>query len=173
MGLVALVGLGIMWALVLVPDVVRRSRTSNRRTDSMLNFSRQLSVLERATPVHNDNVVHIRQYGRPVPQYGQVAPAGITKMTHADAQRRRQDVLTALAGAAVVSFLAILAFGGPMIFLHAVIDLMLVAYVVAMLTSTRRNRVRSHVSVLADYRSPMNSGVVAVPEAPSRRYATR
>lgn len=173
MGLVALVGLGIMWALVLVPDFVRRSRTSPRRTDSMLNFSRQLSVLERATPVHNNNVVHISQYGRPVARYGQVAPAGITKMTRTEAQQRRHDVLTLLAGGAVVSFLAIVAFGPAMIVVHALFDVLLLAYVGAMLTTTRRNRVRHHVSVLADYRSPMSSGVVAVPEVPLRRYATR
>ena len=172
MGLVALVGLGIMWALVLIPDVIRRSRGSNRRTDSMVNFSRQLSVLERATPVHNDNVVNIRRYGVETPQYGAVAPAGINKMTRTDAQQRRQDVLTALAGAAVVSFLAVLAFGGPMLYLHAVIDLLFLAYVCGMLTATRRSRVRGQVSVLADYRSTATGGGM-VPVATSRSYAAR
>ena len=172
MGLVALVGLGILWALVLIPDAVRRSRGSNRRTDSMLNFSRQLSVLERAAPVHNDNVVNIRRYGHDTPQYGAVAPAGIRKMTRVDAHRRRQDVLTALGGAAVVSFLAVLSFGGSMLYVHAAIDLLFVAYVCAMLTAGHRSRVRGQVSVLADYRS-VAGGSGMVPVDTSRRYAAR
>ena len=47
-----LVGLAVLWAIVLLPDVVRRAST-RRSYDTIGTFKNNLSVLERANPVHS------------------------------------------------------------------------------------------------------------------------
>jgi hypothetical protein len=84
--LLVLVILAVMWAAVLLPPWLR-GRTSDRPSDSIHSFRRQLSVLERATP------------GLP----GQQRPESL--MTLSEAQRRRRliiGVLGMLAGATLL-----------------------------------------------------------------------
>jgi hypothetical protein len=45
-----LFGLGVAWAVVLVPDLLRRNAAS-RRSDTIGQFARNLSSLERSAPV--------------------------------------------------------------------------------------------------------------------------
>lgn len=55
----------------------------------------------------------------------------------------------ALGAAALLSFLATLAFGGPLLVLHLVIDVLLVTYLALVLKFTRRERARSEVAYLS------------------------
>jgi hypothetical protein len=47
-------------------------------------------------------------------------------------RRRRQEVLTVLASAALLSLLCTVAFGGPFLLVHLLADVLLLAYVVAL-----------------------------------------
>ena len=67
-------------------------------------------------------------------------------------QQRRQDVLTALVAAAVLSFLGSISIGGALIAVNAVIDVAFVLYLGALLLVTRREKLRSQVGVL--YQAP-------------------
>jgi len=75
--LLVLVILAVMWAAVLLPPWLR-GRSSDRPSDSIHSFRRQLSVLERATP------------GVP----GQMRPESM--MTLSEAQRRRRLIIGTL-----------------------------------------------------------------------------
>ena len=69
-------------------------------------------------------------------------------MRKSRAEQRRQDVLTALVAASLLSFLGFTAFGGPMLIVHVIADLLLVTYVALWLSVTKRDKQRSTVSYL-------------------------
>jgi hypothetical protein len=107
--------------------------------NSISSFSKHLSVLERTSPaVPGRNSMASRSSGRPTPIYpavGYVPPR--PPMSLSNARRRRRNVLTALAGAAVAT-LVLIPFGGSlMVMLQGLADVLLVAYL-ALLVRTQR-----------------------------------
>ena len=88
-------------------------------------------------------------------------------MTRSQAQQRRQDVIVGLGAASLLTFLATIAFGGPLLFLHLAVDVALLGYLAMVLQVTRRNQGRAAVSYLAP--SPR----VMVPAQQQRSSAAR
>jgi len=66
---------------------------------------------------------------------GSARPEG---MTRSQAQQRRQDVIVALSAAALLTLLATVAFGGAILYLHLLVDLLFVAYLGLLLLAPRR-----------------------------------
>jgi hypothetical protein len=210
--LAVLLGLAALWIAVLLPDFLRR-RGTRRSGDSISDFSRHLSVLERSNPVTessrsgrrigairrpSSNVIPFSPRGEtapapaatyrsasatatataavasPVTRRPAVAPSAsparsprpaaalpTAPTTKSAAQRRRQDVIVALGAAALLSFLATLAFGGAVLVLHLMIDLALVGYLAMVLRTTRRPSARSNVAYLAPQASVVTTPVRA------------
>ncbi|MFM7068323.1 MAG: hypothetical protein ACKOYM_02580 [Actinomycetes bacterium] len=181
---VVLLGLAVVWAIVLAPEVLRRT-SGMRRVDPLQAFHRQMSSLDhRPTGATRPgtNVIDLRGpsvrstgrapqhthgaaldgYGRPMPtQRRRPQPAISPRL-----QKRRQDVLICLAAAAVLSLLAAVAFGGSLLVLHLLIDVLLVAYVVLLNRSTSTAPRRRPVGV--GYERPIDLRIarpqtVAVP----------
>jgi hypothetical protein len=153
-----IVGLIIVWAIVLLPDVLQRvSRT--RRSDSIRSFRSQLSSLggTNGSRRSHDNVIDLRTrsaLNRPVAASRPIAPSRPTSAPIDSAQsagpvqprprpagsgphavspevrKRRQEVLTTLGSLAVLTLLATVAIGGPFLAVHLLVDLLLVTYVV-------------------------------------------
>lgn len=186
-----LFGLGVAWAVVLVPDLVRRNAAS-RRSDTIGQFARNLSSLERSAPVGvnrsnlvqfpsriNEPVIDLRDPARPtvtpaqprdlhaVGQAGQSAP--VQRVRRSAVQQRRQDIMSALIAAALLSFLGSVSMGGALMMIHAVIDVALVLYLVALLFVTRREKLRSQVGVL--YQAPNQFSGVVPADAERQRIA--
>lgn len=57
--ILVLVGLAVVWAIVIFPDVVRWI-SNNRRGDTIRTFNSQLSSLGRSNPVRDNNVIDLR-----------------------------------------------------------------------------------------------------------------
>lgn len=57
--ILVLVGLAVVWAIVVFPDVVRWI-SNNRRGDTIRTFNSQLSSLGRSNAVRDDNVIDLR-----------------------------------------------------------------------------------------------------------------
>jgi hypothetical protein len=119
MGVPVLILLAIVWAIVLVPPMVR-NRVDARPGSSVTSFRNGLDVLGRATP--GSGLVARRAPMADLPLPG--APTG-----RAAARKRRRDVLAALAATAAFTLLLALAFGGLMILLHLAVDVALAGYV--------------------------------------------
>lgn len=171
-----LFGLGVAWAVVLVPDLIRRNAAS-RRSDTIGQFARNLSSLERSAPVgvNRSNLVQfpsrledpmaaLGQPARPRAVDASRAPQQVRSQDpraqrRSPVQQRRQDVLSALIAAAVLSFLGSVSVGGVLVILHAVVDVALIAYLGALMMVTRREKMRAQVGVL--YQTPNQfSGVM-------------
>ncbi len=128
-----LLALAGVWAVVLAPEIIKRS-SSLRNSDSVTAFRNQLSSIGRhdgsGSRLHDGrsftNVVDLRDH-RPAPVRPQVSPG---------VRRRRQEVLGALAAAAVLTLLCTVAFGGAFIWLHLIVDALLVGYVVLLVQAT-------------------------------------
>ncbi|HNI34866.1 MAG TPA: hypothetical protein PLV93_05670 [Microthrixaceae bacterium] len=158
-----LFGLGVAWAVVLVPDMIRRN-VASRRSDTIGQFARNLGSLQQSAPVGvgRSNLVHFpNRLAEPmaeprplerVPQPVRSAAPAERGQRRSPVQQRRQDVLTALVAAAVLSFLGSISIGGALIAVNAVIDVAFVLYLGALLLVTRREKLRSQVGVL--YQAP-------------------
>lgn len=130
MGVLVLVLLAVVWAIVLVPPLVR-NRADLRPGSSVVSFRQDLAVISRTTPGAPTSgpgsqlrppSVHRQQQaapGAPIPG----TPAG-----RSAARKRRRDVLFTLAGVAGFTFLLAMAFGGGMILLHLMADAALGGY---------------------------------------------
>ena len=108
-----LLGLGALWAAVLLPPLIRN----------------QISTRSSASGVANHLDVYrvsaMKGYGISLPQ------------SALGAKRRRREVSIALSGIAVFTFLASIAVGGVFVWtLHFVVDLALLGYV-ALITQRR------------------------------------
>jgi len=57
--ILVLVGLAVVWAIVIFPDVVRWI-SNNRRGDTIRTFNSQLSSLGRSNAVRDNNVIELR-----------------------------------------------------------------------------------------------------------------
>jgi hypothetical protein len=149
-----LVGLAVVWAVVLLPEVWKRWNQS--RGDSIRSFSTQLASLERRddrATVGRSNVIDLRRPAgsAPAPRTSAVPPA---------VRKRRQEVLTCLGAAAVLTLLATVAFGGTFfLLLHLVADLLLVGYVYLLVQTAKASVARSTAL------TPSN-GIRAVPMRP-------
>lgn len=116
MGLPVLILLAIAWGAFLLPPIVR-NRSSLRPGRSVSTFRNDLAVLGRATP-----------HGPGLGAFGADRLPG-TPGSRSQVRRRRRDVLAALAALAVFTLLLAVAFGGPLILLHLVVDVALGGYV--------------------------------------------
>jgi hypothetical protein len=132
-------GLAVVWAIVLVPEVLRKL-SGVRSSDTIRSFNQQLAVLDRSgrnrTPGRSigarpaSNVIDL---GR-----ARSAPAAVpSRPVPYSVRRRRQEILTVLAAAAVLTLLCTVAFGGAFLFLHLLADALLVAYLVLLAQATQ------------------------------------
>lgn len=132
-----LILLAIVWAIVLVPPMVR-NRVDSRPGSSVTSFRNGLDVLGRAAPGAS---LASRRPSRPdLPLPG--APTG-----RAAARKRRRDVLVGLVATAAFTFLLALAFGGILVLVHLAVDVALAGYVFLLvqlrkLASERSTKVR-------------------------------
>lgn len=176
MSILALVALAILWSIVLIPDLIRRGAAS-RRGDSIGNFTRQLSVLDSATPHRGARAAARSNQGpRPATPAPRIAPSNTVTMAQARVeaeaplppapktrlQQRRQDVLTGLVAAAALSFLGTFSFGGPMIIVNAICDGALVAYMAALFVVTRREPRAASIATTYKYPAPQLTPLVPV-----------
>ncbi len=131
-----LILLAIVWAIVLVPPLVR-NRAELRPGSSVTSFNRDLAVIGRTTPTsarRGSSVGTISSRPLPAaPTGGAMGSAGSANLPgtpsgRSAARKRRRDVLFALAGVAGFTFLLALAFGGPMLLLHLAADAALGGY---------------------------------------------
>ena len=170
MQLPVLLGLAALWAAVLLPDFLKR-RNTRRSADSINAFSRNLNVLGNANPVAPrrvgtsrptvaNNVLPFtpRPVGAPRPAAAPSASAAghPAQVTHrSPAAQRRQDVIVALGALSLLSLLAMLTFGGAMLYIHLLIDVALLAYLGAVLNVSRVEKMRSRVAYLPHQASPL------------------
>ena len=123
--------LAVVWAVFLVPQVVR-ARTESRPSDSIGAFQRQLSVLERTTP---GGVTPLRSYRSvsPVSSTPSAALGGgvaFALPTRSEVRKRRRDILLGLLAAMAGSLVLGLVPGlRVMLGLHLVLDLLFAGYV--------------------------------------------
>ncbi|MCP4435524.1 MAG: hypothetical protein GY812_08520 [Actinomycetia bacterium] len=160
--ILVILGLAVVWAIVLFPDVFRWV-SNNRRGDTIRSFNNQLSSLRHSSPVgRGDNVIDLRDRmvatARPAGSVTGSAgrgPAGADSRPRPASpamRKRRQDVLVALGSAALLTLLATLAFGSAFLYLHLLVDALLVGYlvllqrVVALGQPVRRPRERTKPS---------------------------
>ncbi len=168
MSLVVLVILAIVWAVFLVPQILRAR--AERSSDSIGNFSRQLSVLQRTTPAASPSVAQLRPVSRPQPavagrgparrpQVGprprQAAPAprpapaprGGHASGRALARKRRRDVFCGLLVAMGATFvLGLIPSLRMVLVLHVLVDLLFAGYV-ALLVRARNVAVERELKV--------------------------
>lgn len=130
MTLLVLVILAVIWAAVLVPPYLQ-NRSDSRPADSISNFRNQLNVLERRSG--NSVPSHLAPARQP-----QATAVRIdrSRVARADVRKRRRDILVTLLAAAGLTLVLGLVMT-PVLLLHLVIDVLLVAYV-ALLVRQRR-----------------------------------
>ena len=162
-----LLGLAGVWAVVLAPEVIKRS-SALRNNDSVTAFRRQLSSIGRHTGPSSaapsfGNVVDLRERRS-------AAPAPVRTAVHPAMRKRRQEILVGLGAAAVLTLVCTVAFGGAFIWLHLIADVLLVGYVYLLVQSTtaaaaRPARVPSRRPVAAARPSPssLSSALMSSP----------
>ena len=149
--------IGVMWAVVLLPPLLR-SRSDGRPSTSIVGFQRQLSSLQRTRPgsAHAPYALNrptpgahrpVGAMARPVARSG-MAPAyrpAYRPMSRREmAKRRRQHVFVLLGTAAAATLLGYLVTGNSTLFaLHMMADLVLAGYVYLLVQIRRMGEVRS------------------------------
>ena len=124
MSLVVLLFLAVVWAVFLVPQVLR-ARAEKTPSDSIGAFRNQLNVLERATPGIPGRPGRSLAPGAPVHH----RPVGARRTSQKElVHRRRANIVLGLLGAMVVTLFAGVLFGGKLLLVHLVLDLLFVAY---------------------------------------------
>ena len=132
-----LLGLGLLWAAVLVPPMFRSRTVGSGLTGPSVSA-------EGATG--NLDIYHTKSAVRLTSLPPRSAPA---------ARRRRRDVLLALGGVAIFTFLGGLAVGGFVLWtLHFLVDLVLVGY--AALVLQRTPSISEDSAVVVSMRSTMD-----------------
>lgn len=130
MTLVVLLILAVLWAVVLVPPVLRAKRTE-RTGDSIGDFNYRLDVLSRTngagTRVRNRPIAPLSPMAR---ASGRVHASPVSTLPPSQrAAKRRRDVLTFLVGGATITFLGAYGLGiGAFWSLQLLFDLLLAAY---------------------------------------------
>ena len=136
MSLVVLLILAVVWAVFLIPQVVR-ARAEKTPADSIGAFRSQLSVLEKATPAPWGT-------SRSKPPY--LNPAVVAPYRASVAERRRNVVLALLGAMGVTLLLGMLP---PLRFVlaaHLLVDALFVAYI-ALLARARTIGVEREMKV--------------------------
>jgi cytochrome c-type biogenesis protein CcmH/NrfG len=135
---IAIVLLAAAWAALLLPDLRRRG--PSRRSDSIATFSRQLSTIARARPGQRPSARVVAFPQRPGAPAARAArpSSSIAPRTNAHARQRRQAVLFALFGAAVVTLVAGVFVSPLFLAVHLVIDAALAGFVWMLVTHRRR-----------------------------------
>ncbi|HUF32170.1 MAG TPA: hypothetical protein VMN58_03040 [Acidimicrobiales bacterium] len=135
MSLVVLLVLAMVWAVFLVPQLLR-ARAERGPADSIGAFRNQLSVLERTTPPVAGNVTRLRPVATHVSTQHQASFAPRPRATYGPSPRamvrkRRKDILSgllaAMGGSLVLGMIPGLR---VMLALHLVLDLLFVGYIV-------------------------------------------
>jgi hypothetical protein len=157
---VVLLILAVVWAIFLVPQVLRARAT--RTGDSVGAFAQQLSVLGRTTPAGSP---HLMRPLPMVPNDHDDDDLGPARLTLDEARKRRKDVMKVLLLAMAATFvLALLPPLRKLLLVHLVLDVVFVAYLVLLyraqaVTGTRRvpNR-RRRVAVAPRHRDDLLPG---------------
>lgn len=144
--------LAVVWAVYLASWL--RSRRHHRGVNSISSFNHHLTVLERTSPARY-GIAAVPHRVRPGPGSGSVASVPRGGMCLADARRRRRDVLYALVGTAFVTLALAVIVGGGFVWLHLLVDALLVAYVALLvraqrLVQERRAKVRYLAPLIGD-----------------------
>lgn len=153
MTIAVLLILGVLWAAVLVPPVLR-SRSETRRGEAIGPMKLGFGSRRDTTPSLSSSLG--AAFNRP-PAGGAYRPSafpsrpnGTSRMgaptripgQMTPAQKRRRDILVTLAGSAGLSLLVALFTGATTVWiLHGVVDLLLVAYVFLLVQMKQRSRV--------------------------------
>ena len=98
--------LAVIWAAVLIPPFLR-ARTEGRPADSIGDFRRRLTVLERTGPMlmapanrlrHNQQLASLQYLAQPTfnPSNARMGTPSRDALRHQRTQRRRRDVLIGL-----------------------------------------------------------------------------
>ena len=128
----ALLILAVVWAVFLVPQVVR-ARTEKGPADSVGAFQRQLSVLERTSPIGTRSMTSFRTAASRSLSSAPQAPASgmaLPLPTRSGVKKRRRDILLGLLAAMGGSLVLGLIPGlRVMLGLHLVLDVLFVGYV--------------------------------------------
>jgi len=119
--LVVLLILAVVWAVFLVPQVLRAR--AEKPADSIGAFRNQLSVLQRATPALGPAARPVASFHRPAPLYHSM----VARSTREQVRRRRQNILVGLLGAMAFTFLLGLVLR-QVLLLHVLVDGLFVAY---------------------------------------------
>jgi hypothetical protein len=139
---VVLLILAVVWAIFLVPQVLRARAT--RSGDSVGAFAQQLSILGRTSPAGSPHLM------RPLP----MVPGhddddlGSSRLTLDEARKRRKDVIRALLIAMAATFvLGLLPPLRKLLMVHLLLDVAFVAYLALLYraqaaSAERRARVR-------------------------------
>jgi hypothetical protein len=129
---VVLLILAVVWAVFLVPQVVR-ARAEKTPADSIGAFRNQLSVLQRTTPGS--------PFGAPRPAYGYMGQPRVSPRELV--RRRRQNILFGLLGAMSVTLLLGLLVPKVLV-LHAALDALFVAYCALLVRARNLAAERQH-----------------------------
>lgn len=151
--------LAAIWAGVLLPPYLQRRRATHP-SSSVVDFSRQLAVLQRTGRALHGAELHAgyatpARAEPPAPAYpapayagsgypGALYPgalyAGAGRMSRHEALRRRRDVFTTLAGAAVLTFVLALLLGGSVWLVQLLVDAALLGYVALLMQIQQQRR---------------------------------
>jgi hypothetical protein len=128
--------IGLAWIAFLGPTILR-ARNRQGRSDSVGDFHHRLTLLGRTNGRHRDRSSASRRMSAQRASFG---PRGAARpMTHV--QRRRRDVLLALAALMVITLVvAVLVRSMPFILVNLVADVVFVAYLFMLVQAGHRAR---------------------------------
>jgi hypothetical protein len=121
---VVLLILAVVWAIFLVPQVLRARAT--RTGDSVGAFAQQLSILGRTSPAGSP---HLMRPLPMVPGHDDDDDLGTSRLTLDEARKRRKDVIRVLLIAMAATFvLGLLPPLRKLLMVHLLLDVAFVAY---------------------------------------------
>jgi len=134
---VVLLILAVVWAIFLVPQVLRARAA--RTGDSVGAFAQQLSILGRTSPAGSPHLM------RPLPMVSgpNDDELGTSRLTLDEARKRRKDVIRALLIAMAATFvLGLLPPLRKLLMVHLLLDLAFVAYLALLYRAQATSAVR-------------------------------
>ena len=126
MSLVVLLFLAIVWAVFLVPQVLR-ARAEKTPSDSIGAFRNQLNVLDRMAPGAPVRAPRSLAHGSAaVPMH---RPVGVRRVSQKElVRRRRTNILVGLLASMGLTLVLGVLLGGMLLLVHLSLDLLFVAY---------------------------------------------